>query len=347
MRLRFAMRISNVNPEKARQEFEAALQADGGVFESADDDALIHYMEVSYSFGSESYTDYRGNALSKVMYGNDPANNPTYICSTFFNQLYNTNDPRTFRIARCYYDGLMSTSSPDNRIDLTEEMMEKGIEFQPNDPGAFSWEPWPTGYESDILKELAETNPSVPTRADREVEPKLATTFLMSDNPGIVMTYAEVLFLKAEATLKGWNAGSMSVEEYYKAGIRAAMDFLSDNYDDIEEITDEEFNEYYENNPIGYTDEQRKESINTQAWILHFLNPSESWANIRRSGYPVLKSPAEYGFGQYLTDGQEIPVRFVYPILESSYNKENYDEAVQRMGGTDSWYNHVWWDSEN
>ena len=347
LRLRFAMRISNVNPEKARQEFEAALQADGGVFESADDDALIHYMEVSYSFGSESYTDYRGNALSKVMYGNDPANNPTYICSTFFNQLYNTNDPRTFRIARCYYDGLMSTSSPDNRIDLTEEMMEKGIEFQPNDPGAFSWEPWPTGYESDILKELAETNPIVPTRADREVEPKLATTFLMSDNPGIVMTYAEVLFLKAEATLKGWNAGSMSVEEYYKAGIRAAMDFLSDNYDDIEEITDEEFNEYYENNPIGYTDEQRKESINTQAWILHFLNPSESWANIRRSGYPVLKSPAEYGFGQYLTDGQEIPVRFVYPILESSYNKENYDEAVQRMGGTDSWYNHVWWDSEN
>ena len=142
LRLRFAMRISNVNPEKARQEFEAALQADGGVFESADDDALIHYMEVSYSFGSESYTDYRGNALSKVMYGNDPANNPTYICSTFFNQLYNTNDPRTFRIARCYYDGLMSTSSPDNRIDLTEEMMEKGIEFQPNDPGAFSWEPY-------------------------------------------------------------------------------------------------------------------------------------------------------------------------------------------------------------
>lgn len=129
LRLRFAMRISNVDPERAKQEFESALQANGGVFESSSDDALIKYMEISYSFGSESYTDYRGNALSKVLYGNDPANNPTYLCSTFFNQLYNTGDPRTFRIARCYYDGLMSTSSPDNRIDLTEEMIEKVLHF--------------------------------------------------------------------------------------------------------------------------------------------------------------------------------------------------------------------------
>lgn len=344
LRLRFAMRISNVEPEKAKQEFEAALTADGGVFTSAADDALVHYMEISYSFGSEFYSDYRGNAYSKVMYGNDPANNPTYLCSTFFNQLYNTNDPRTFRIARCYYDGLMSTSSPDNRIDLTDEMISKGVAFQPCDPGAFSWEPWPSGYTSDILTEMAETNPKIDPNVAREVEPKLATTFLMSDNPGIVMTYSEVMFLMAEAKLKGWSVGSMSVEEYYKAGVRAAMTFLSDNYD-CEEITDEEFNEYYAANPIGYTDEQKKQSINTQAWILNFLNPAECWANVRRSGYPVLKSPAEYGFEQYLIDGREIPVRFCYPTLESSYNKQNYEEALERMGGKDSWYNHVWWDS--
>ena len=83
----------------------------------------------------------------------------------------------------------------------------------------------------------------------------------------------------------------------------------------------------------------------SQAWILHFLNPAECWANVRRSGYPVLKSPVEYGFEQYLTDGKEIPVRFCYPTLESSYNKDNYEEALQRMGGKDSWYTHVWWDS--
>lgn len=240
----------------------------------------------------------------------------------------------------------MSTTSPDNRVDLTDEMIEKGIAFQPCVPGAFSWEPWPTGYDSDILKEMAKNNPSITYTVAREVEPKLATTFLKSDNPGVVMTYSEVMFLMAEAVLKGWNVGSMSVEEYYKRGVREAMSFLSAHYD-CEPITDEEFNEYYSNNPIGYTNEQRMKSINTQAWILHFLNPSECWANLRRSGYPVLKSPAEYGFEQYLTDGKEIPVRFCYPILESSYNKQNYDEALQRMGGKDSWYSHVWWDTED
>lgn len=89
-----------------------------------------------------------------------------------------------------------------------------------------------------------------------------------------------------------------------------------------------------------------KEAINTQAWILHFTNPAECWANVRRSGYPRLKSPAEYGFAQYLTGGSKIPVRLCYPTLESSYNKSGYDEALERMGGTNNWNIPVWWDVE-
>lgn len=345
LRLRFAMRISNVNPQKAQEEFEAALQDEGGIFESGDDDALIKYMEKSFSFGQESYTDYRGNALSQLLFGNDPANNPSYLCATFFNQLYNTGDPRTFMIGRCYYDGLMSATSPDNRIDLTNEMIEKGVAFQPCQPGAFSYDPWPSGYDSDILKELAQTNPSIGSTVARETEPKLANNFLKSTNPGVVMTYAEVKFLQAEATLKKWNTGSESVEDLYKQGVRAAIDFLTDNYG-CEQVSDEAFEEYIRKNGIGYTDEQKKEAINTQAWILHFTNPAECWANLRRSGYPKLKSPAEYGFGQYLTGGTEIPVRLCYPVLESSYNKASYEEALQRMGGTDDWYTPVWWDKD-
>ena len=345
LRLRFAMRISNVAPQKAQEEFEKAMQDGGGIFESASDDALIKYMNIPFSFGQESYSDYRGNALSQLLFGNDPSNNPSYLCSTFFNQLHNTGDPRTFRIARFYYDGLMSSTSPDNRIDLTDEMIAKNIKFQPRDPGAFSWEPWPTGYDSDILKELAKNNPSINPSVARETEPKLANNFLKGDNPGVIMTFAEVKFLLAEAKLKGWNVGSESVDNLYKQGIRAAMDFLSDNYD-CSVVSDEEFNLFIKNNGIGHTDEQKKESINTQAWILHFTNPAECWANLRRSGYPKLKSPADYGFGQYLTGGSEIPVRLCYPTLESSYNKESYNEALQRMGGTDSWHTHVWWDKE-
>lgn len=347
LRLRFAMRISNVNPTKAQTEFENALAANGGVITDASSDALIKYMTIAFSFGQEAYSDYRGNSLSQLLFGNDPANNPSYLCSTFFNQLYNSGDPRTFKISRCYYDGLMSATSPDNRVDITQEMIEKGIAFSPRDPGAYSWEPWPTGYDSDICKELAVNNPSVTVTMAREVEPKLANNFLKSDNPGVVMTSAEVKFLMAEATVKGWNVGSVSAEALYKQGVRAAMDFLTDNYG-CTATTDAEFDAFIQDKgAFGHTDNQKLEAINTQAWILHFTNPAECWANVRRSGYPKLKSPAEYGFGQYLTGGTEIPVRLCYPVLESSYNKENYHEAIERMGGTDNWHCLLWWDTEN
>ena len=342
LRLRFAMRISDVAPQKAQEEFEKALQADGGILENASDDALIKYMDISFSFGQEAYSDYRGNALSQLLFGNDPANNPSYLCSTLYNELYNTGDPRTFRIARFYYDGLMSATSPDNRIDLTDEIIAKGIQTNPRDPGAFSWEPWPTGYDSDILKELAKTNPSINPSVARETEPKLANNFLKGDNPGVVITSAEVKFLLAEAKLKGWNVGDASVNDLYIQGVRASMDFLTDNYN-CEAVSDDEFNTFIPNISIGYTDEQKKKAINTQAWILHLTNPAECWANVRRSGYPALKSPADYGFGQFLTGGTEIPVRLCYPVLESSYNKANYDDALNRMGGNDSWHTRVWW----
>ena len=347
LRLRFAMRISNVNPTKAQTEFENALAANGGVITDASSDALIKYMTIAFSFGQEAYSDYRGNSLSQLLFGNDPANNPSYLCSTFFNQLYNSGDPRTFKISRCYYDGLMSATSPDNRVDITQEMIEKGIDFSPRDPGAYSWEPWPTGYDSDICAELAVNNPSVTATMAREVEPKLANNFLKSDNPGVVMTSAEVKFLMAEATVKKWNVGSVSAEDLYKQGVRAAMDFLTDNYG-CTATTDAEFDAFIQDKgAFGHTDNQKLEAINTQAWILHFTNPAECWANVRRSGYPKLKSPAEYGFGQYLTGGTEIPVRLCYPVLESSYNKKSYNEAIERMGGTDNWHSLLWWDTEN
>lgn len=347
LRLRFAMRISNVNPTKAQTEFENALAANGGVITDASSDALIKYMTIAFSFGQEAYSDYRGNSLSQLLFGNDPANNPSYLCSTFFNQLRQSGDPRTFKISRCYYDGLMSATSPDNRVDITQEMIEKGIDFSPRNPGAYSWEPWPTGYDSDICAELAVNNPSVTATMAREVEPKLANNFLKSDNPGVVMTSAEVKFLMAEATVKKWNVGSVSAEDLYKQGVRAAMDFLTDNYG-CTATTDAEFDAFIQDKgAFGHTDNQKLEAINTQAWILHFTNPAECWANVRRSGYPKLKSPAEYGFGQYLTGGTEIPVRLCYPVLESSYNKKSYNEAIERMGGTDNWHSLLWWDTEN
>lgn len=342
LRLRYAMRISDVEPDKAKTEFVKALNADGGIIDNSADDALINYMSIAFSFGQESYSDFRGNALSKLLFGNDPTNNPSYICSTLFNQLNNNNDPRTFSMARCYYDKLMSSTGTENRIDITDEVKTNN-KLTPNIPGAFSWEPWPTGFKSDKLTEIAKNNPSVDPNVAREVEPKLANNFLKSDNPGVIITSTEVDFLLAEATLKGWISNKGTVTELYTKGVRAAMDFLSDSYG-CDKVSDADFNTYIANNDIGHTAEQAKAAINTQAWILHFTNPAECWANVRRSGYPAMKSPKDYGFGQYLTGGDDIPVRLCYPVLESSYNKQGYNDALQVMGGKDDWHTHVWWD---
>lgn len=91
---------------------------------------------------------------------------------------------------------------------------------------------------------------------DTETEPKLASNFLEGENPGVVITSAEVDFLLAEAALKGWNVAG-SVEEHYRKGVRAAMDFLTDNYG-CDKVTDEEFDNYMANNIIGYTVEQKR-----------------------------------------------------------------------------------------
>ena len=345
LRLRYAMRISDADPQKAQTEFEKALAADGGVMTSAADDALIAYMDIAFSFGGDSYSDYRRNALSQRLYGNDPLNNPSFICSTFYNELYNTGDPRSSAMIRFYFDKTMSTTGTEGRIDISEEVLAKGM-AHPRDPGAFFYDPWPSGYESDLIKELQKTNSAIEkTTMDTETEPKLASNFLKGDNPGVVMTSAEVDFLLAEAALKGWNVTG-SVESHYKKGVRAAMSFLTDNYD-CAVVTDAAFDAYMNKNGIGYTVEQKKASINKQAWILHFTNPLECWANLRRSNYPRLKSPADYGFSQVLTGGAEIPVRLCYPVLESSYNKKNYEEALSRMGGNNSWNTPVWWDKNN
>lgn len=346
LRLRYAMRISDVDPEKAQAEFTKALQADGGIIDNSSDDALIHYMKVANSFGQESYTDYRRNAMSMLFFGNDPANNPSYICSTFFNLMNDSKDPRTFIFARNYWDKIMNISTGENRIDVTAEVLAQGKE-QPNNPGGFSWEPWPSGYHSTYLDSLAQYNPDITaqgTDLDRECEPKLANNFLSNDNPGVVITSAEVKFLLAEATSKGWISSYGSVADLYREGVRASMDLLSDNYG-TERVSDDDFNTFIQNNPVGYTAENQKRAINTQAYILHFLDPNECWANVRRSGYPQLRSASHYNFTLDPTsDGDDIPVRLKYPTLESSYNKANYNDALQRMGGTDSWHTHVWWD---
>ena len=350
LRLRYAMRISDVLPDLAKEEFNAALAA--GVMTSAAQDACVKHLNVSYSFGQESYSDFRGNAMSKFFYGNDPANNPSYICQTLWEQLYNNNDPRTLRLCRFFIDDFMSLSSADGRIDMTEAVMATQAANPDTKvvhmiaPGEFSWDNWPTYPElpgSPLAEQVAGIQAAHPDynpgSNPRWLMPKLANNFLRSDNPGVIMTYAEVCFLRAEAAILGWTADD--AKSMYEAGIRAAMDMLATYYG-CTAITDAEFADYIAQPAIAFggVADQQKSQINTQAWILHFHNPAECWSNLRRSDWPKLKAPNSKN---PLIDGAEIPVRLCYPLKEQTYSKEAYDEAVQRVGNY-SWHARLWWD---
>lgn len=351
LRLRYAMRISDVLPDLAKQEFTAALN--DGVMQDINDDACVKHLEVTYSFGQESYRDFRGNALSKYFYGNDPANNPSYICQTFWKQLYDNKDPRTLRICRFYIDDFLSISTGEGRIDMTDAVVATQ-EATPGSnviymiaPGEFSWDNWPSYPElpgSPLAEKIAGVQASHPDynpgANPRWLMPKLATNFLQSDNPGIIMTFAEVCFLRAEAAVLGWTGDN--AKDMYEKGIRASMDMLAKYYK-CDVITDAEYAAYIAQPAIafGAGPDQQKMQINTQAWILHFHNPAEAWSNVRRSDYPALQPPT--GAKNPLIDGAEIPVRLCYPIKEETYSKEAYQAAKARVGNY-SWHARLWWD---
>lgn len=356
LRLRYAMRLSKIDAAQAEREFKAAL-ADG-VFTDAAKDACVKQMNVKYSFGQESYKDFRGNALAKYFYGNDPANNPTYICQTLWNQLYKNNDPRTTLLCRFYIDDFMSLSTGEGRIDMTDAVMSAQAAnpgtavISTVAPGEFSWDNWPTypslpaGNSLDAkVKEVKAMHPKYDENKNtRWLKPKLANSFLRSDNPGVIMTYAEVCFLRAEAAVRGWT--SDDPKTYYEAGIRAAMNLLSEQFN-CDRVSDGDYATYLAEPAIKFATgtEDRLRQINTQAWILHFHNPAEAWANQRRSDYPELVGPDPTNEKTKPMDGvQAIPVRLCYPIKEETYSSAAYNEAKNRVTGTYDWHARLWWD---
>ena len=355
LRMRYAMRISDVNPQKAQKEFEAAVGA--GYIASAADDAYIKYSDSPFTYydGANDY-DFRTNALGEILYGQDPSS-PTFISSTLFYQMQNTSDPRLYRICRHYYNIKRSQVKPDKEqnIDLTDEVLayfkRAGIGEEPCNTGAAWYENWMNVAETKefpTLQKWADNDANTYDNSDyraRLMRPCLNIDFEMPSCPGILFTYAEAELLLAEAKTKGWNVGG-EAESHYEAGVRAAMEMLNNYYLTSNKISSDEIDSFLARNPLS---DNPKEAINTQAWILHLMNPSEAWANMRRSDYPAVLDRSRLGTfpgDGFVYDDPDLsmPTRLRYPELEGQYNSINYHAAIERMGGTDDWHKSLWWD---
>lgn len=165
--------------------------------------------------------------------------------------------------------------------------------------------------------------------------------------PLIRLGYAEQNFILAEAVIRNWIQGDASV--YYKKGIEASMNFIAENtpddtlYHNGRKITKGVIDTYLNNSTIWLGADKNKniEKIMTQLYLASFFqHPYDPYYNYRRTGYPLWPIDPNTNMN---TDQKIIPLRWMYPQSEYSYNKENVEKAVARQfGGTDDFNKPMW-----
>jgi hypothetical protein len=299
--LRLGLRMTKVDEAAAQKWAEKAIA--GGVMESNDDIAYVVHEE--------------GNGI--VQNGNGEtftADGTPRISNTFIEFLQG--DPR-LTIYASLPENTGETDANGNPILRTVE--------ERTDPEAQVG--LPNGLDSFLLQEqTGETNTQDFSEPNR--------LYLTSEAaPNFFQTYAEVEFMLAEAAYR-WGSGDGDVESHYKAGVRAAMNYL-ELYSPEAVISEEEISNYLEANP--YDPSKALEQINTQYWAAVFLNEYEAYANWRRTGYPVL-DPVDYPGN---VTGGTIPRRLTYLQSEQLTNAENYNAAVSSQG-PDNLTTRIWWD---
>jgi hypothetical protein len=151
--------------------------------------------------------------------------------------------------------------------------------------------------------------------------------------PAAIMTYAEVLFLQAEAAQRGWITGSPAT--LYADAIRASMN-LYDAQSPSGNPTDAEITAYLLEPGVVYNPLTGLEQIHTQLWIALYANANETFSHWRRTDEPELTPGPDLRVSR-------IPIRFSYPSGEQSYNSANLAAAVQRQGGGNDLVTPVWW----
>jgi hypothetical protein len=153
---------------------------------------------------------------------------------------------------------------------------------------------------------------------------RIGIAFRSANSPAVLMSYAEVLFLQAEAAERGWTGDDPAA--LYRQAITASM--LQHG------IPQAAITAYLAQPAVAYAGIP---SIGLQKWIALYGNGPEAYAEWRRLGYPVLTAGPDA-----LNDGR-IPVRFPYPAVEQSLNGANLSEAVARQGGA-GLNDRIWWD---
>lgn len=145
---------------------------------------------------------------------------------------------------------------------------------------------------------------------------------------GIIMTYAEQQFLLAEAAHNGWisdDAGSL-----HSSAVEASMNYYGADWS-MTGWTG--FSDFITNSGEGY--DGSITSIRRQKWLGMFFTGLDNYFELRRwysqeegnwADLPFVSAPCSN------TNGDALPMRFLYPGNEASLNPDNYQAAIDALG---------------
>lgn len=171
----------------------------------------------------------------------------------------------------------------------------------------------------------------------------------------------EVLFLKAEGALRGWNMGG-TAQNFYEQGIKRSFDDNKvqgyETYIEREAVEDINYEDYFvpefgikgrvqvgvkwneaDNNEI------KLEKIITQKYIANFPMGAEAWTTFRRTGYPRLfPVPEKYKWSYDNSFDVELQIRRLPFNEATATDKLNVGEVEKALGATNAAGTRVWWD---
>lgn len=152
--------------------------------------------------------------------------------------------------------------------------------------------------------------------------------------PSYLMTYAEVLFIRAEAAERGLGGvphGEAAAD--YNSAIQASMAQWG--------ITDAAaINAFLASPSVAYQGGTAGlKQIATQKWIALFSDDAQAWAEWRRTCQPANVIPGPNTIVPY------IPRRYYYSTTEASVNAANLNAAISRQG-PDNFGTRIYWDTK-
>ncbi len=147
--------------------------------------------------------------------------------------------------------------------------------------------------------------------------------FTAANSPEVIMTFAELNFILAEAAFDGDITGDANA--YFQKGMKASF---------------EQYGLTPSTTFLTKVGTISKEKIIEQKWIALFGQGIEAWTEWRRTGFPVFPAPDSRAV---LNNGGILPTRFTYSTNEYSLNKEGVEGGKALLGGNDDMKTKLWW----